>query len=112
MENMEGTTSINNTNSNLINTVRGMECYTGEDPGSFGNWHRNTGFILSIQRRDIFAVMEGQARPTEDESGEDEEKNRSTAPLLTPGLLYTAGGTLSQRCKPRSIKPTCATTAV
>ena len=50
-----------------------------------------------MQCPDTFAAMEGQARPAKDESGADEEKDRSTAPLLTPGLLYTAGGTLSQR---------------
>ena len=77
---MEGTTSINNTNSNLINTVRGIKCDTAEYPENFGDWHRKTGFILSMQRPGIFAVMEGQARPTEEESGEDEEKDRSTAP--------------------------------
>ena len=48
-----------------------------------------------MQRPDIFAVMEGQTRLTEEEGGEDEEKDDSTAPLLTPGLLYNAGCTLS-----------------
>ena len=50
-----------------------------------------------MQRLDALALMEGQPRPTEEESGKDEENERSTAPLLTPGLLYTAGGSLSQR---------------
>ena len=50
-----------------------------------------------MQRPDMFVVMEGQARPTEKGCGEDEHKDRRTAPLLTAGLLYSAGGTLSQR---------------
>lgn len=51
-----------------------------------------------MQLLDVFAVMEGQARPTEEEDGrgEDEETDGSTAPLLTC-LLYTAGGALSRR---------------
>ena len=50
-----------------------------------------------MQRPDIVAVMQGQARPTEEEGGEEEETDGSTAPLLTPGLLYTAVSTPSQR---------------
>ena len=45
-----------------------------------------------MQRPDICAVMKGQARPTE-----DTDQAEGTAPLLTPGITYTAGGTLQQR---------------
>ena len=40
-----------------------------------------------MQRPDICAVMKGQARPTE-----DTDQAEGTAPLLTPGITYTAGG--------------------
>ena len=58
-------TSNTSTNSKLINAVRGIKSYTGEKPDDFGDWHRKAGFILCMQRPDIFATMEGQARPTE-----------------------------------------------
>ena len=82
----------NNTNSNRMNAVRGITSYAGEKPEDFADWHRKAGFIISMQRPDIFAVMEGQSRPTE-----EADQAEDTAPLLTPGLLYTAGGTLLQR---------------
>lgn len=66
--------------------------YSGEKPEDFGDWHGKTGFILSMQHPDIFAVKEGQARPTE-ETDQAEE----TAPVLTHGLLHTPGGALLQR---------------
>ena len=60
-----------------------------------------SGFILSIQRPVIFAVMEGQTRPTEetDVAGTDgaDAGRISPAPLFTPGFLDTTGGTLQQR---------------
>ena len=70
--------------------MRGKKSYTGERPEDFADWDKKTGFILSMQRPDIFAAMEGQARPTE-------EQTEKTALLLTPGLLYAPGGTLLQR---------------
>ena len=70
--------------------MQGIKSYTGEKPEHFGDWHRKkAGLIFSIQRPHIFAVMEGQVMPTEetDQAGE-------TAPLQTPGVLCTPGGTL------------------
>ena len=89
---MESITSNTSTSSNVINVVRSTKSYTGEKLEDFGDWHRKAGFILSMQHPDIFAVMEGQARPTE-ETDQVEE----TAPLQTPGVLYAPGGTLLQR---------------
>ena len=43
-----------------------------------------------MQRPDIFEVMEGRVRLTEDQA-------KKTAQTLTPGLLYAPGGTLPQR---------------
>ena len=87
---MEHVTSNTVTNSNLIYAVRGIKSYTGERPEDFADWHRKTGFILNMQRHDIFAVIEGQARIKEEHAEE-------TAPLQTPGLLYTPRNTLLQR---------------
>ena len=87
---MEHVRSNTATNCNLINAVRGIESYTGERPEDCADLHRKTSFILSMQRPDIFAVMEGQARLTE-------EQDEEAVPLLTPGLLYAPGGTLLQR---------------
>ena len=75
--------------SNLINDVRGIESYTSEKPAGFGDWRREAWFIFSMQRPDIFTVMEGQARPTE-----KMDQAEQTSQLLTPGVLYTPGGTL------------------
>ena len=86
---MEHVRSNTATNCNLINAVRGIESYTGERPEDCADLHRKTSFILSMQRPDIFAVMEGQARLTE-------EQDEEAVPLLTPGLLYAPGGTLLQ----------------
>ena len=86
---MEHVRSNTATNCNLINAMRGIESYTGERPEDCADLHRKTSFILSMQRPDIFAVMEGQARLTE-------EQDEEAVPLLTPGLLYAPGGTLLQ----------------
>ena len=62
---------------------------------------RQASFILSIQRPEIFAVMEGQIKPTKepDDAGTDgaDTGRISPAPLFTPGFLDTTGGTLQQR---------------
>lgn len=42
-----------------------------------------------MQHPDVFAVVEGQARPTEESNQAEEE----TAQLVSLGLLYTPGGT-------------------
>ena len=55
-ENMEDVTSNTTNDSNLINVVRGIKSYTGERPEGFADWHRKTGFILSMQRPDLFAA--------------------------------------------------------
>ena len=75
----------NNTNSNLINAVRGIKPSTGEKQEQIGNWDRKAGFILSMQRPDIFAVMEGQARPTGADSGSNVHCQRD--PPATPGYI-------------------------
>ena len=73
--------------------MRGIKSNTGEKTENFSDWRQKTGVILSIQRPDIFAVMEGQIRPTEetDHAGTDgaDTGRISTAPLFTPGFLDT-----------------------
>ena len=67
--------------------------YDREKPENFSDWRKTAGFVLSIQRPHIFAVMEGQIRPTEeaDNAGTDgaDTGRISTAPLFTPGFLDT-----------------------
>ena len=67
----------------------------------FSDWRKKTGFVLSIQRPGIFAVMEGQIRATEEtnDAGTDGADTRriSPAPLFTPGFLDTTGGILQKR---------------
>ena len=55
-----------NVTGNLINVMRGIKSYNGEKPKDFSYWRKKTGFIISIQRPDIFTVMERQIRPTEE----------------------------------------------
>lgn len=54
------------TNSSLINAVLRTKTYTEEKPEDFGDWCRKEGFILSMQRPEMFAAKDGQARPTEE----------------------------------------------
>ena len=75
--------------------------YDREKPEDYSDWRKTAGFVLSIQRPHIFAVMEGQIRPTEetDDAGTDgaDTGRISPAPLVAPGFLDTTGGTLQQR---------------
>lgn len=53
-----------NTTLNLVNAMREPTLiYNGENPEGFSDWHKRTGFMLSMQRPDVFAAMEGQATP-------------------------------------------------
>lgn len=86
------------TNSNLINAVGGTDSYTGERPPDFVDLHRQTGFILSMQRLDIFEVMEGQARPR----GQAEETAQPQTPIYTWGYA-TATPERLRPCQPRPL---------
>ena len=102
-----------NVTGNLINVMRGIKSYNGEKPEDFSDWRKKTGFLLSTQRPDILAVMEGQIRPTEetDDAGTDRADTGriSPAPLFTPGFL-DATSTTSDYVRPRqpgSIRDSC-----
>ena len=90
-----------NVTGNLINVMRGIKSYNGEKLEDFSDWRKKTGFTLSIQRPDIFDVMEGQVRPTEEthNAGTDGEDTGSIAPapLFIPGFVDTTGRALQQR---------------
>ena len=68
---------------NLINVMRGIKSYNGEKLEDFSDW----------RKKDIFAVMEGQIRPTEEtgDAGTDGADTGRISPssLFTPGFLDT-----------------------
>ena len=90
-----------NVTGNLVNVMRGIKSYNGEKSEDFSVKRKTTGFMLSLQRPDIFAVMAGQIRPTEeiDDAGTDGADTGRISPalLFTPGFADTSGGTLQQR---------------
>lgn len=50
----------------LTNVTRGSKSYNGEKAEIFTDCHTEAGFILSMQHPDIFAMMEGPVRTTEE----------------------------------------------
>ena len=55
---------VSNDSSNLANTVRGLKIFSGRVPSEFKDWRKQNCLVLSINRRDVFAIMKGQPRPT------------------------------------------------
>ena len=55
----------NNSNtSNLANAVKGLKIFSGRVPSEFEDWREQNCLVLSINRRDVYAIKKGQPRPT------------------------------------------------
>ena len=84
----KGTSNIN---SNLINAKRGLKCCAGDNTEGVGEWHTKEGIHFSMQHLfDIFAVVEGRARPIE-ETDHAQEPRRKKLPLVMPGVCPSSG---------------------
>ena len=51
-------------NSNLANTVGGLKSYNGRVLTELKNWRKRNFSVLRINRRDAYAIINGQSRPT------------------------------------------------
>ena len=61
--------SNNSNTSKLANTVKGLKIFSGRVPSAFKDWREQNCLVLSINRRDVYAIMKGQPRPTSTTGG-------------------------------------------